>query len=64
MRSRVVSQRVQCALWVQALCSAEEIPPSSIAGYGDAIAAVGQVKGAALRAHFEKRIAQVDGVRD
>ena len=57
-------QRAACAIAVQQLCARASIATGGLAGFTDALATVKDIKGAALRAHFEKQFAQAGSARD
>jgi len=55
-------QRATCAIAVQQLCVRAGITTGDLAGLTDALATVKDIKGAALRTHFEKQFAQAGSV--
>jgi hypothetical protein len=56
--------RAACAVAVQELCSRAGIAATGLAGFADAMATVKDIRGAALRAHFEKQFAQSGTAHD
>lgn len=63
-RSGDARQRAACAMAVQQACARAGIDASGVPGFGDALATVKDIKGAGLRAHFEKQFAQVGTARE
>ena len=57
-------QRASCAIAVQQACARAGIDASGLVGFGDALATVKDINGAALRAHFEKQFAQGGSARE
>jgi serine/threonine protein kinase len=53
-------QLAACAIAVQRLCEQAQIATTGLAGFADALAAVQDIKGAALREHFAKQFVQAD----
>lgn len=58
MRAAAPEQRVQCAVAVQQICAATALRSVEVVGLDEAQSALADIKGAALRAHFEKALAQ------
>lgn len=57
-------QRAACAVAVQQLCVRADIATGDLIGFTDALTTVKDIKGAALRTHFEKQFAQVGSTRE
>lgn len=57
-------QLAACAIAVQRLCEQAQIATTGLAGFADALAAVQDIKGAALREHFAKQFVQAGTMRE